>query len=185
VLVPALVLVALALVVGGAGVLARVHRLPRNRVLGVRTPWTMSRVDTFRRANRAAAPAFVAAGVAGVVAGLAGALAPSAATAVTLTSVGAAGTVVLLAVGGVVGSRFALLDEAEVRAAQRRGDAGCCTPGWPEDPRPTAEPTAGTPDAEACAPTGCAGACDLCPRGAGAGTGSTAAATSPGSPDRP
>ena len=184
-LVPALVLVAVGVVLGAVGVLARVHRLPRNRVLGVRTPWTMARVDTFRRANRAAAPAFAGAGGVGVVAGTAAALAPSTATTLTLLAVGAVGTVLLVGVGGVIGSRFALLDEAEERAAQAGAAAGCCTAGTadPGDPADDGKPPPAVPPGE-CAPTGCAGACSLCPRGGGAGA-DPGVVTSPRSPGRP
>ena len=193
--VPAVVLVVLALVVAAAGVLAHAHRLPRNRVLGVRTGWTMSRVDTFRRANRAAAPAFVAAGAVGVVAGgaaTASAWGGSTAAAITLVLVGLLGVLVLLGVGGVVGARFAELDEAEERAAAAL-PGGCCTPDDTADIRD--EPEAFATDAtdaagEPCAPAGCGGACSLCPRAAAAPAAGDLPAgggpvTSPRSPDRP
>lgn len=154
-LVPALVLIATALVVGVAGVLAALHRLPRNRVLGVRTAWTMSSVDAFRRANRAAAPAFVVAGVVGVVAGVVALASAGFATALTVLVVGALGLVGLTGVAGVVGMRFATADEAEVRGAFAGPDTPC-----------TATATAD----EQCAPeaTGgaCGGSCALCPRAA-------------------
>jgi hypothetical protein len=166
VLVPALVLVVAALAVGGAGVLARVHRLPRNRVLGVRTAWTMSRVDTFRRANRAAAPAFVAAGAAGIVAGVAAALTPSTVAAVVLLVVGVVGLLALLGVAGTVGARFAAVDEAEERAAIAEAAANPCTLGASDEEEP-----AGPGSDATCAPAGaCGGACSLCPRGAATGT---------------
>lgn len=136
-LVPALVLVAAALVVGVAGLLALRHRLPRNRVLGVRTVWTMASVDAFRRANRAAAPAFVLAGVLGAVAGVAAVLAATTAAAVTMLVLGVVGLVVLLGVGGVVGARFAVAEETALRTLP---PAGPCTAGEPEP----------------CAPEGCA-----------------------------
>ncbi len=142
-IVPALVLVAAALVVGVAGVLALGHRLPRNRVLGVRTVWTMGSVDAFRRANRAAAPAFVLAGVAGVVGGVAAVLAATTAAAVTMLVLGVVGLVVLLGAGGVVGARFAAAEEA---ALANLPAPGPCTAGAPEEPT--------------CAPAGC-GSCAL------------------------
>lgn len=152
--VPALVLIVAALVVGCAGVLAARHRLPRNRVLGVRTAWTMSSVDAFRRANRAAAPAFVMAGVVGVVAGVVALASPGFATALTVLVVGALGLVGLTGVAGVVGMRFAAADEAEVRAAFAGPDTPCTA----------VAPT----DDEACAPEApggaCGGSCALCPR---------------------
>jgi hypothetical protein len=151
VIVPAVVLVVAALVVGVAGVLALGYRLPRNRVLGVRTTWTMSSVDAFRRANRAAAPAFVLAGVLGVVGGVAAPLAATTAAAVTVLVLGVVGLVVLLGVGGVVGSRFA---EAEETTLRNLPAPGPCTAGEPEEP--------------SCAPEGCAscvlgGACRTAP----------------------
>lgn len=155
-LVPALVLVAAALAVGVAGVLARFHRLPRNRVLGVRTAWTMSSVDAFRRANRAASPAFVAAGVVGVVAGLVTLGSPTTATALTVLVVGALGLVALVGVAGVVGMRFAEADEAETRAAFA-APAAPCSAGAPAEEETCA--------ADADAPSGlCGGSCSLCPR---------------------
>lgn len=186
-LVPALVLAVASLVVGAAGVLALRHRLPRNRVLGVRTPWTMSRVDTFRRANRAAAPAFLAAGGVGLVGAAAAAVSPSTVAAATLLALGLVGLLVLIGAAGVIGTRFAVLDEAEVRAAEAgTGGGGCCF----DEPAGDADVPTGTAThgdaaavdhgavdhaavehgAGACAPAGCAGACELCPRaGAGAG----------------
>jgi len=166
VLVPALVLIVAALAVGAAGLLARVHRLPRNRVLGVRTTWTMSRVDTFRRANRAAAPAFIAAGAAGTVAGVAAVLAPSTVAAVVLLAVGVLGLLALLGVAGTVGARYAAADEAEERAAIAEAASSPCTLGAPEE-----EASADDAPAQPCAPAGaCGGACSLCPRGAAAGS---------------
>ena len=162
-LVPALVLIAAALALGVVGALAAVHRLPRNRVLGVRTAWTMSSVDAFRRANRAAAPAFLAAGVVGAGAGLVTLASPTTAPAVTVLIVGTLGLVALTGVAGVVGMRFAEADEVEVRSAFA-GPTTPCTAGA----APSEDPAEQTTD-EACAPTGgaaCGGACSLCPRAA-------------------
>ncbi|MDD7941104.1 SdpI family protein [Actinomycetospora lutea] len=154
-IVPALVLAAAALVVGGAGVLALCHRLPRNRVLGVRTVWTMGSVDAFRRANRAAAPAFVGAGVAGLVGAGAALAAATTAAGVTMIVLGALALVGLLGAGGVVGARFADAEEAEHEALMAL-PATPCTAGAPEEPAP----------ADDCAPaTGvCGGTCAICPR---------------------
>ena len=148
-IVPALVLTVAALVVGGAGVLALVHRLPRNRVLGVRTLWTMGSVDAFRRANRAAAPAFVGAGVAGLSGAVAALLSATTVAGVTMLVLGALGLVGLLGAGGIVGARFAAAEEAE-HAALAALPRTSCKP--PEEP-------------ESCAPTGlCGGSCAICPR---------------------
>jgi hypothetical protein len=159
VIVPALVLTLAALVVGVAGVLASVHRLPRNRVLGVRTAWTMSNVASFRRANRTAAPAFVAAGVVGLAGAGTAVMAASTVSGVTMLVLGTVGLVGLLGVGGVVGSRVAVAEEAE-HAAFAAMPPTPCTAGAPE-PSPD-EPVDAT-----CAPAGaCGGACAICPRAA-------------------
>jgi hypothetical protein len=138
--------------VGGAGVLALRHRLPRNRVLGVRTVWTMGSVDAFRRANRAAAPAFVAAGLAGLAGAVAAVLAATTAAGVVMLVLGALALVGLLGAGGVVGARFAAIEEAQ-DAAFADQTAGPCTAGEPEPACDTA-------------PGACGGSCALCPRGA-------------------
>jgi SdpI/YfhL protein family len=158
----AVVMVAAAAVLV-VGILAVAHRLPRNRVIGVRTGWTMARIDSFRRANRAAAPAFVAAGTVGLAAGAVGLLAPTTAAAVTLVVVGVVGLVGLMGVGGAVGARYAEADRTATLAAERR-PAGPCTLG----PEPGDDATVG----EACgsAAGACGGACSLCPR-AGANVG--------------
>lgn len=152
-IVLALVLAVAALVVGGAGVLALSHRLPRNRVLGVRTVWTMGTVDAFRRANRAAAPAFLGAGATGLGAAVAAALAATTAAGVTMLVLGALALVGLLGAGGVIGSRYAEAEEAE-EAALAAQLATPCTAGAPE------------PEEQSCASgTGaCGGSCALCPR---------------------
>jgi hypothetical protein len=151
VIVPALVLAVAALLVGGAGVLALSHRLPRNRVLGVRTVWTMGSVDAFRRANRVAAPAFVGAGAAGLAGAAAAALAATTAASVTMLVLGALALVGLLGAGGVVGARFAEAEEAEDAAL---ADLPSCTAGTPEPGDEARSPAAGA----------CGGSCALCPR---------------------
>lgn len=150
----ALVLIVLGVAVGVVGVLATMYRLPRNRVVGVRTPWTMSRVDAFRRANHAAAPAFVAAGVIGTVGGAGSALSGSTAAAITLLVVGALGSVLLVGVAGTIGVRFAEAEETSELSAV--GPAGPCT----------VDADTGSPgDADDCVPGACGGICTLCPRG--------------------
>jgi hypothetical protein len=161
----AAVLVVAAAAVLVVGVLAATHRLPRNRVIGVRTIWTMARIDSFRRANRAASPAFLAAGAVGVAAGVVGLLAPTTAAAVTLVVVGAVGLVVLTGVAGAVGARYSAIDREQTLEAEGRA-AGPCTLGDPDD----AAADAGDDDACATPAGACGGACSLCPRaGAGAG----------------
>ena len=163
VLAAVLVVVAAAVLV--VGVLAATHRLPRNRVIGVRTVWTMARIDSFRRANRAASPAFLAAGAVGVAAGVVGLLAPTTAAAVTLVVVGSVGLVVLTGVAGTVGARYSALDREQTLEAEGRAVGPCTLP----DDADTAD---AHHDDAACAPTAgaCGGTCSLCPRaGAGAG----------------
>jgi hypothetical protein len=165
--VPALVLIALALVVLGvvvavAGVLALGHRLPRNRVIGIRTRWTMSRVDAFRRANRAAAPVLLASGGIGVVGGLAAATSAGA-TAVTLLVGGLVGMIVLLGAAGAVGTRYAAADEAAEVAARASAPSGPCTLDGSTlgDAEPEPDPCAADG-----ATSSCGGSCALCPRAA-------------------
>ncbi|NMO93473.1 SdpI family protein [Actinomycetospora sp. TBRC 11914] len=153
----AVVLVVAAAAVLVVGILAAAHRLPRNRVIGVRTVWTMSRVDSFRRANQVAAPAFAAAGVVGLAAGLVALLAPTTAAAVTLVVVGFVGLVVLTGVAGAVGSRFAAVDREQTLAAEGLA-AGPCTLD-----EGTGDAGAEAADCGSGAGT-CGGACALCPR---------------------
>ncbi|MCD2193106.1 SdpI family protein [Actinomycetospora endophytica] len=156
----AAVLVVAAAAVLVVGILAATHRLRRNRVIGVRTSWTMARVDSFRRANRVAAPAFVAAGVVGVGAGTAAVLAPTTAAGVTLLVVGLVGLVTLLGVGGSVGARYAEADRVETLEAESRASGPCTLGQESEEPADACGTTAGA----------CGGACALCPRaGAAAG----------------
>ncbi|MEJ2869982.1 SdpI family protein [Actinomycetospora sp. OC33-EN08] len=146
----AAVLIVAALAVGVVGVLAATQRLPRNRVIGVRTGWTMARIDAFRRANRVAAPAFTGAGALGLVAGVGALLAPVPAAAVTLLVVGGLGLLVLLGVGGTVGGRYAEADRVATLEAENRPAQPCSIP---------------VPD-DGCGPeaSSCAGSCAICPR---------------------
>ncbi|GLZ54953.1 SdpI family protein [Actinomycetospora sp. NBRC 106378] len=151
----AVVLIIAAAVVAVVGVLAATQRLPRNRVVGVRTSWTMARVDAFRRANRVAAPAFTGAGLLGLVGGATALLSPVAAAAVTLLVVGAVGLLVLLGIGGVLGGRYAEADREATLEAENRPAQPCSVP---------------VPD-DSCGPetrSACAGSCAICPKGAGA-----------------
>ena len=95
-LVVGLVMIAAGVLVGAAGVLGRLDRLPRNGRVGIRTPTTLASDEAWHRAHRAA-----------VLAGLAAALVSSenAVAAVTLTGAGL--LLVLVVLAGVVGSRAA------------------------------------------------------------------------------
>ena len=61
--VVSVLLVGLALVVGGTGLLALTGKLPGNDVLGVRTPETRRSPEAWELANRAAGPAFLGSGI--------------------------------------------------------------------------------------------------------------------------
>lgn len=150
--VPALVLGVAALLAAVVGVLALARRLPRNRVLGVRTAWTMASVDAFRRANRAAAPAFLLGGMVGGLGAVAATASASTTAAITMLVLGALGLVGFVGVAGTVGARVAAAEQAQEEAWAALPSSPC---------------TAGaTPEPEPCADSGaCAGACALCPRG--------------------
>ncbi|NYD38293.1 SdpI family protein [Actinomycetospora corticicola] len=158
----AAVLLVASLVVAVVGVLAALQRLPRNRVIGVRTGWTMARVDAFRRANRVAAPAFTGAGGLGLVAGVTALLSPVTAAAVTLLVVGAVGLLVLLGVGGVLGGRYAEADREATLEAENRPAQPCSVP-VPDGATEHADRGCGAETRSACA-----GSCAICPKGAGA-----------------
>ena len=97
-LVVGLVMIAAGVLVGAAGVLGRLDRLPRNGLVGIRTPSTLASDEAWHRAHRASVA---------VLAGLAAALVSSenAVAAVTLTGAGL--LLVLVVLAGVVGSRAA------------------------------------------------------------------------------
>jgi uncharacterized membrane protein len=110
VFVVALVLFVLAVVAVATGVLGLIGRLPRNRFVGVHTEAILHDDETFRIANRVAAPTSVAAGAllfaGGLVALAAGgvvALVVAAATAViALFTLGAGANAAAQAVAGLL-----------------------------------------------------------------------------------
>ena len=115
-------LVGLALVVGGTGLLALIGKLPGNGFLGVRTPETRRSPEAWHLANRAAGPAFLASGLAlglgalalGLIGGWVGGL-------VVVVSV--LGALALLNVAGLAGSRRAAMWDATQDDDQ--GGCGC------------------------------------------------------------
>lgn len=116
-------LVGLALVLGGTGAAALAGRLPGNGVLGVRTPETRRSPDAWRLANRAAAPAFLGSGLVlllgalalGLIGGWIGAL---------VVVVAVVGSLALLSVAGLAGARAAAMWDAA-----NGEDSGCgCGP---------------------------------------------------------
>ncbi|QUH05654.1 SdpI family protein [Saccharopolyspora erythraea] len=121
------VILCAVLVLGGAALLFVGWRglrgqLARNRYAGVRTPATLRSEEAFELANRAAAPAYLAAGATGV---LAGAALPALATTfsvVLVAVIGVVGAFGLQVVGGVFGNRAA---EAMPEPAPAAGCGGC------------------------------------------------------------
>lgn len=121
-LVVVVLLVGLALVVGGTGLLALLAKLPGNGVLGVRTPETRRSPEAWELANRAAGPAFLGSGLAlllgalalGLIGGWVGGL-------VVVVAVVAA--LALLNVAGLAGSRAAAIWEAS--QDDNQGGCGC------------------------------------------------------------
>ena len=115
-------LVGLALVVGGTGLLALIGKLPGNGALGVRTPETRRSPEAWQLANRAAGPAFLTSGVAlglgalalGLIGGWVGGL---------VVVVAVLGALALLNVAGLAGSRTAALWDATQDDDQ--GGCGC------------------------------------------------------------
>lgn len=119
------VLVGLALVVGGTGVLALTGKLPGNGILGVRTPETRRSPEAWESANKAAGPAFIASGVTlllgtvalGLIGGWIGVLVVVVAIVVSFA---------LLNVAGMAGARAAAIWQA---GRDEDGDGGCgCGP---------------------------------------------------------
>lgn len=118
-------LVGLALVVGGAGLLGLLGRLPGNDLLGVRTPETRRSPEAWELANRAAGPAFLAASAAlglgvlglGLIGGWIGGL---------VVVVALLGSLALLNVAGLAGSRAAAVWQAR---KDDDDEGGCCSSG--------------------------------------------------------
>jgi uncharacterized membrane protein len=106
VIVTGIVLILAGLVIVWLAIRSWQGRLTRNYVAGVRTPATMRSDETFRVANKTAAPFSLVGGLLLAVTGVTTAVLPVRdATAVTLTGVVLAG--VVLVVGGVKGVRAA------------------------------------------------------------------------------
>lgn len=113
-------LVGLAVVVGGTGLAGLLGRLPGNGVLGVRTPETRRSPEAWELANRAAGPAFLGSGLVlllgalalGLIGGWVGGL---------VVVVSLVGSLALLSVAGLAGARA-----AAIWAASEDGDQGGC-----------------------------------------------------------
>lgn len=112
------------LVVGGLGV---TRRLPRNRVVGIRTPATMRSDDTFRTTHAAAGPGLLGAGLVaalGAVLGLAG----GSASAVVFASVAFVAALVIVGAAASFGLRAAAVvpDADDHDASCDTGACGTC-----------------------------------------------------------
>lgn len=100
------VLLVLAVVLGGIAVAGLTERLPRNRWAGVRTPETLRDDETFALANKVAAPTMMASAALLVIGSAAAVLLEGALGAVAVGfSVVAA--VITTALGGTLGARTA------------------------------------------------------------------------------
>jgi hypothetical protein len=120
----AMVPVLAGLVVTAVGLLGHRERLRRNRFLGVRTAATLRGEDTFRLANKVAAPPTVVAGLVGVLGGLAALLMPTTGGLVAAVVIATAGLLAITAGAGVLGHRAALA-LPEPKAEVPAGCAGC------------------------------------------------------------
>lgn len=94
--------------------------LPRNRYAGVRTPAALRDDETFRLANRVAAPPILAGGAIAVVVGCCLAALGGTGTGWLIAGIGVLGALVLIVAGGVLGGRAAA---AVPEAAP--GESGC------------------------------------------------------------
>ncbi|NHD18952.1 SdpI family protein [Actinopolyspora sp. BKK1] len=107
-----LIIVCVAVILLGAAALTLGVRglrgtLPRNRYAGVRTPDALRDEQTFRLANRVAAPPILAGGAVAVIAGGCAAALGTAATSWLVVGIGAVGAVALILTGGMLGARAA------------------------------------------------------------------------------
>ncbi|MFE9579370.1 SdpI family protein [Nocardia sp. NPDC006044] len=121
-LVVALVLFALALVAVATGALGLIGRLPRNRFVGVHTEAALSDDETFRIANRVAAPTSLAAGALL----FAGGLVALAASGVVALIVGAGAAVVALFTLGAGANAAASTAAAIAPPAEVGGCGSAC-----------------------------------------------------------
>ena len=143
------VLVGLALIVAGTGVLGLLGRLPGNGVLGVRTPETRRSPEAWDLANRAAGPAFLGSGLVlllgalgvGLIGGWVGGL---------VIVVSLLGGLVLLNVAGLAGSRAAAVWDATQDPDE--GGCGCGSEGGCGGH--SAAPGSTASDGASCSPAG-------------------------------
>lgn len=100
------VLLVLAVVLGGIAVAGLTERLPRNRWAGVRTPETLRDSETFALANKVAAPTMMAS-AALLVIGSAAAVLLEGALGVVAVGFSVVAAVITTALGGTLGARTA------------------------------------------------------------------------------
>ncbi|SDP75627.1 SdpI/YhfL protein family protein [Actinopolyspora xinjiangensis] len=142
--------------------------LPRNRYVGVRTPAALRDDETFRLANRVAAPPILASGAIAVVVGGCLAVLGGTGTGWLITGIGVFGALVLLVAGGVLGGR------AAAAAPEPSGCAVCSTASGKDVP--PASGGGGCAAAGLCsAAGGCFAATATAPPGGPGGNGSPAA----------
>ncbi|WP_405159968.1 SdpI family protein [Nocardia sp. NBC_01499] len=120
--VVALVLFVLALVAIATGALGLIGKLPRNRFVGVHTEAALSDDETFRIANRIAAPTSVAAGALL----FAGGLVALAASGIVALLVGAGAAIVALFTLGAGANAAAAKAEAIAPPAEVGGCGSAC-----------------------------------------------------------
>ncbi|MFD4369267.1 SdpI family protein [Rhodococcus sp. NPDC058521] len=105
-LIVSVVLLVLAVVLGGVAVAGLTERLPRNRWAGVRTPETLRDDETFALANKVAAPTMLASGALLIIGSAAGALLDGA-LAFVAVGFSVVAAIVTVSLGGVLGARTA------------------------------------------------------------------------------
>lgn len=103
----AILLIATGVLLAWVGLRSASGRLPRNRVLGVRTPRTVASDGAWAAAHRTAGPWLVAAGAAVALPGVVLLARPSNALGTLLVLVGSGLLVALVAVAAVLGDRAA------------------------------------------------------------------------------
>ncbi|SFT72066.1 SdpI/YhfL protein family protein [Actinopolyspora lacussalsi subsp. righensis] len=126
--VASLIIVCAVVILAGLAALALGWRglrgtLPRNRYAGVRTPAALRDDETFRLANRVAAPPILAGGTIAVVVGCCLAALGGTGTGWLITGIGVLGALVLIVAGGVLGGRAAAAVPETAPAAS--GCAAC------------------------------------------------------------
>jgi hypothetical protein len=113
-----------ALVVGGLGV---TRRLPRNRVVGIRTPVTLRSDDAFRATHAVAGPGLLGAGLIAALGAVLG-LAAGSLTGVVFAAVALVATLVIVGAAASFGLRAAIRvpDADDEESSCGTGGCGSC-----------------------------------------------------------